>query len=111
MCSASPLREFHFRHPRRSVSLSMRKSSVMKEGGIFSADFLKVLIPSLLVSHILALGLGYAPPARVNVGVATHPSLLLQALALLGFPQCPGLVFQGLHWEEDRGSSRQLLLR
>lgn len=32
----------------------------MKKGGIFSADFLKVLIPSLLISHLLALGLGYA---------------------------------------------------
>lgn len=30
----------------------------MKKGGVFSAEFLKVFLPSLLLSHLLAIGLG-----------------------------------------------------
>lgn len=51
-------REFLLRRPRRTAALSMRNTSVMKRGGVFSAEFLKVFLPSLLLSHLLAIGLG-----------------------------------------------------
>ncbi|XP_038816506.1 BCL2 interacting protein 4 [Salvelinus fontinalis] len=54
----NPPKEFLLKHPRRSASLSIRKTSVMKKGGVLSPDFLKLFLPSLFISHILAVGLG-----------------------------------------------------
>uniref|UniRef100_A0A8C7NCT8 BCL2 interacting protein 3 n=1 Tax=Oncorhynchus mykiss TaxID=8022 RepID=A0A8C7NCT8_ONCMY len=49
---------FVLKHPKRINPLSIRNTSVMKNGGIFSAEFLKLFLPSLLISHVLAIGLG-----------------------------------------------------
>ncbi|XP_077437788.1 BCL2/adenovirus E1B 19 kDa protein-interacting protein 3-like [Vanacampus margaritifer] len=54
----NPPKEFLLKHPKRSTPLSMRNSSVMKEGGVLSPDFLQLFLPSLIISHILAIGLG-----------------------------------------------------
>lgn len=59
-------REFQFKHPKRTGTLSMRNTGVMKKGGIFSAEFLKVFLPSLLISHILAIGLGIYIGRRIS---------------------------------------------
>ncbi|PWA25887.1 hypothetical protein CCH79_00001752 [Gambusia affinis] len=61
----SPPKEFLLKYPKRSTSLSIRNTSVMKKGGILSADFLKIFLPSLIISHILALGLGQPRVAAV----------------------------------------------
>ncbi|XP_068614138.1 BCL2/adenovirus E1B 19 kDa protein-interacting protein 3-like [Brachionichthys hirsutus] len=54
----SPPKEFLLKCPTRSTPLSIRNTSAMKKGGILSADFLKLFLPSLVISHILAVGLG-----------------------------------------------------
>ncbi|XP_013857609.1 BCL2/adenovirus E1B 19 kDa protein-interacting protein 3 [Austrofundulus limnaeus] len=54
----SPPKEFLLKYSKRSTSLSIRNTSVMKKGGILSADFLKLFLPSLIISHILAVGFG-----------------------------------------------------
>ncbi|CAL8322521.1 unnamed protein product [Lota lota] len=52
-----PLKDFVFQHPKQQGSLSVRKTDMMKRG-IFSFDVLLILIPSLLASHLLTLGIG-----------------------------------------------------
>lgn len=63
----SPPKEFLLKHPKRTTPLSIRNTSVMKKGGILSADFLKLFLPSLIISHILAIGLGIYIGKRLTI--------------------------------------------
>ncbi|XP_061915181.1 BCL2 interacting protein 4 [Entelurus aequoreus] len=54
----NPPKEFLLKHPKRSTPLSIRNTGAMKRGGVLSADFLQLFLPSLIISHILAIGLG-----------------------------------------------------
>ncbi|KAJ8013580.1 hypothetical protein DPEC_G00031250 [Dallia pectoralis] len=66
-----PRKEFVLRHPKRTNPLSIRNTSAMKKGGIFSAEFLKVFLPSLFISHILAIGLGVYIGRRLTTSVTS----------------------------------------
>uniref|UniRef100_A0A8C4N4J0 Zgc:73226 n=1 Tax=Eptatretus burgeri TaxID=7764 RepID=A0A8C4N4J0_EPTBU len=58
-----PAKELEFlRRHQASAGLSVRRSGAMRRGGLFSQDFLLLSLPSLLVSHLLVLGLGYFVP-------------------------------------------------
>ncbi|XP_068429494.1 BCL2/adenovirus E1B 19 kDa protein-interacting protein 3 isoform X2 [Clinocottus analis] len=52
-----PPKEFVFQHPKQQSSLSVRKTEVMKTG-LFSSNVFLILVPSLLASHLLTLGVG-----------------------------------------------------
>ncbi|KAJ8264477.1 hypothetical protein GJAV_G00149610 [Gymnothorax javanicus] len=66
-----PPKEFLLRHHNRSSALSMRNTRVMKKGGIFSAEFLKMFLPSLFISHLLAVGLGIYIGRRLSISTNT----------------------------------------
>ncbi|XP_055793034.1 BCL2/adenovirus E1B 19 kDa protein-interacting protein 3-like [Salvelinus fontinalis] len=64
-------KEFVLKHPKRTNPLSIRNTRVMKNGGIFSAEFLKLFLPSLLISHVLAIGLGVYIGRRLTTSVTS----------------------------------------
>ncbi|XP_029604563.1 BCL2/adenovirus E1B 19 kDa protein-interacting protein 3 isoform X2 [Salmo trutta] len=54
-----------------NIQRNIRNTSVMKNGGIFSAEFLKLFLPSLLISHVLAIGLGVYIGRRLTTSVTS----------------------------------------
>lgn len=70
-----PCKEFFFKHLKHTATLNMRSMSVLKKGGTFSAGFLKVFLLSLLLSHLLAIGLGIYIGRHLT---ASHQHLLMK---------------------------------
>ncbi|KAM9365450.1 BCL2/adenovirus E1B 19 kDa protein-interacting protein 3-like [Pholidichthys leucotaenia] len=62
----SPPKELLLKYTKRSTPLSIRKTVAMKKGGFLSSDFLKIFLPSVIISHILAIGLGIYIGKRIS---------------------------------------------
>ncbi|KAG7481155.1 hypothetical protein MATL_G00063680 [Megalops atlanticus] len=65
-----PPKDFVFQRLKQSASLSMR-GSVMMKSGLFTSDLPLFLIPSLLTSHLLTLGLGIYIGKRLAASTST----------------------------------------
>ncbi|XP_036383953.1 BCL2/adenovirus E1B 19 kDa protein-interacting protein 3-like [Megalops cyprinoides] len=65
-----PPKDVVFQRLKQSASLSMRRSVMMKSG-LFTSDLPLFLIPSLLTSHLLTLGLGIYIGKRLAASTST----------------------------------------
>lgn len=53
-----PPKKVNYKHPQSSqLNLSLRKTNAMKSG-VFSWEFLQVFIPSMILSNLVAFGIG-----------------------------------------------------
>uniref|UniRef100_S4RYP8 Zgc:73226 n=1 Tax=Petromyzon marinus TaxID=7757 RepID=S4RYP8_PETMA len=69
----SPPKELKLHASHRAARTSVRKSSAVNSGGLFSSEVLCVIVPSLLLSHLLTLGLGIYIGKRL--AASSHSSL------------------------------------
>uniref|UniRef100_UPI00358FAD57 BCL2/adenovirus E1B 19 kDa protein-interacting protein 3-like n=1 Tax=Myxine glutinosa TaxID=7769 RepID=UPI00358FAD57 len=69
-----PAKELEFlRRRQASAGLSVRRSGAMRRGGLFSQDFLLLSLPSLLVTHLLVLGLGMLLGRKLAASSSHNP--------------------------------------
>ncbi|CAM9135030.1 unnamed protein product, partial [Lampetra fluviatilis] len=81
----APRKELRFQQQQRQQhrqhrvlaleALSMRRSRALQRGGLFSSHFLLLVLPSVVLTHMIALGIGILIGRKLSGGAVSSSSL------------------------------------